>query len=84
MNNTLTVKAIPTNSNTNSIVPNRIAKGVTVNNCSNIVDNDDKSITFAATVHTTLPMRTASQGVSFAFYTPAFQLFSPLKKTRHV
>ena len=28
-----------------------------------------KNCTFAATVHTTLPNRTASQGVSFAFYT---------------
>jgi|GEM_PF-4377679 len=26
-----------------------------------------KSINFAITVHTTLPIRTASQGVSFAF-----------------
>ncbi|WP_262895015.1 hypothetical protein [Tamlana sp. s12] len=27
-----------------------------------------KKYTFVATVHTTLPIRTASQGVSFAFY----------------
>jgi len=27
-----------------------------------------KNCTFVATVHTTLPIRTASQGVSFAFY----------------
>jgi hypothetical protein len=27
------------------------------------------SVIFAATVHTTLPIRTASQGVSFALYT---------------
>lgn len=28
-----------------------------------------KVCTFAVTVHTTLPIRTASQGVSFALYT---------------
>lgn len=30
-------------------------------------ENNELNCTFAATVHTTLPIRTASQGVSFAF-----------------
>ncbi len=34
-----------------------------------IVETDDNCITFAATVHITLPIRTASQDVSFAFKT---------------
>jgi hypothetical protein len=33
-----------------------------------------KYCTFAVTVHTTLPTRTASQGVSFTLYTLPFQL----------
>lgn len=33
------------------------------------VATEDNCIIFAATVHTTLPIRTASQGVSFAFNT---------------
>ncbi len=41
-----------------------IAKYFTVN-----VVNNENRITFASTVHTTLPIRTASQGVSFAFST---------------
>lgn len=34
--------------------------------------NKDNIGIFAATVHTTLPIRTASQGVSFAFTTFSF------------
>ena len=30
-------------------------------------NNNNKCCIFASTVHTTLPIRTASQGVSFAF-----------------
>ncbi len=33
-----------------------------------------KSINFAVTVHTTLPIRTASQGVSFAFIPIVFTI----------
>ena len=33
------------------------------------VETEENCITFATTVHTTLPIRTASQGVSFAFNT---------------
>gem|GEM_PF-2077765 len=39
-------------------------------------------VTFVPTVHTTLPLRTASQGVSFALYMFAF-LFNSLI-TAHV
>lgn len=40
----------------------------------NSIVNNTKMCTFEVTVHTTLPISTASQGVSFALYTPLFML----------
>jgi hypothetical protein len=53
-----------TNSGTANGISNHAAKHVAFH-----VETEENCITFAATVHTTLPIRTASQGVSFAFNT---------------
>ena len=41
-------------------------------------------LTFAATVHTTLPVRTASQGVSFAFIAFVNCIISTFKTRNYV
>ena len=45
--------------------------------------NSCNCITFAPTVHTTLPIRTASQGVSFAFITFRHSVALPLHNAHY-
>lgn len=46
--------------------------------------NNKNKFTFAPTVHTTLPIRTASQGVSFAFIALVNIIVSTSKKRKYV